>query len=79
MAEGQEKIVDLNQLFGSRIVFVSATDPAYLITVDERRFRVGSVLDDETTLIDIKADKIVLGQADDNLDVRLPTPGTSVQ
>lgn len=72
--ELRQSLIELESVFGSRIVFVSASEPAFVVTEDERRFEVGSAIDEDTTLAGIMAHRLILGQADDMIVVSLPEP-----
>lgn len=72
--ERKQSLIELENVFGSRIVFVSASEPAFVVTEDDRRFEVGSAIDEDTTLAGIMAHRLILGQADDMIVVSLPEP-----
>lgn len=70
----QEMLVKLESMFGSRVVFVSAAEPAYLVTADERRFEVGKPVDDDTTLAGITAQQVFFDRSGDLIVISLPEP-----
>ena len=72
--EEQEMLVKLESMFGSRVVFVSAAEPAYLVTADERRFEVGKPVDDETELAGITAQQVFFDRSGDLIVISLPEP-----
>lgn len=66
--------VDLHEIFGSRVVFVSASEPVYVVTEDDRRFDVGSEIDAQTTLAGVTAQQVILELAGDLTVISLPDP-----
>ncbi len=73
-ADGQEKLVELESLLGSKVVFVSAAEPAYLITANEKRYEIGSAVDEQTTLAGVTTQQIFFEQAGDLIVISLPEP-----
>ncbi len=73
-SDEQEMLVKLESMFGSRVVFVSAAEPAYLVTADERRFEVGKPVDDETELAGITAQQVFFDRSGDLIVISLPEP-----
>lgn len=71
-----EALVTLETLFGSPVVLVSASEPSYVVTADERRFDVGGVVDDTTTLAGVTSHQLIFEQAGDLLVISLPEPVT---
>ena len=72
-SEGADKkLTSLDSIFGSRVVFVSASEPAFLVTEDETRYEVGGVIDEHTILTGITAHELTLEQASDNVVIKLP-------
>jgi len=69
-----EALVTLENLFGSPVVLVSASKPSYVITADERRFEVGSVVDDTTTLAGVTSHQLIFEQTGDLMVISLPEP-----
>jgi len=69
-----EPAVELQEIFGSRVVFVSASEPVYVVTEDDRRFHVGSEIDAQTTLAGVTAKQLILEQAGDLTIISLPDP-----
>lgn len=67
-------LVELQNLFGSRVVFVSATEPGFVVTEDERRIAVGDPVDDATTLAEVTTHQIILEKNGDTLIFSLPVP-----
>jgi hypothetical protein len=63
---------DLETLFGCKVVFVSSSEPAYLITVDERRFEIGDILGKDVQLASVSATQVVLKQAGELMVFALP-------
>lgn len=74
LSEDAEALVTLENLFGSPVVLVSATEPSYVVTEDERRFDVGGVIDDATTLAGVTSHQLIFEQAGDLLVISLPDP-----
>jgi len=73
MSEG-EALVTLENLFGSPVVLVSAAEPSYVVTQNETRFDVGSVVDNSTTLAGVTSHQLIFEQAGDLLVISLPDP-----
>ena len=69
-----EPTFDLQNIFGSRVVFVSASEPVYVVTEDDRRFGVGSEIDSQTTLVGVTAQQLILKHAGDKTVISLPEP-----
>jgi hypothetical protein len=67
---------DLENLFGDKVVFVSATEPAFLITDDQQRFEIGEVPGTHVELSSITSTQIVLKQAEELLVFALPDVST---
>lgn len=63
---------NLETLFGTRIVFVSASEPAYLITEDLRRFQVGDIPTTGIEVTDISSTQLVLKQGEESIVFDLP-------
>ncbi len=72
--DDEEVLVQLENLFGSRVVFVSASEPVYVVTQDERRFDVGSTVNEETTLAGVTAQQLILEKSGDLMVISLPDP-----
>ena len=69
-----EPTFDLQNIFGSRVVFVSASEPVYVVTEDDRRYDVGSEIDSQTTLAGVTAQQLILERAGDLTVISLPDP-----
>lgn len=67
---------ELETLFGNKVVFVSASEPAYLMTGDKQRFEVGEVPGTNVELTSITSTQIVLKQAEELLVFALPDVST---
>ena len=63
---------ELESYFGSKVVLVSATEPAYVLTDDEQRFEVGAVLETDAEISSISSSQLVLKEADEFLVFVLP-------
>jgi hypothetical protein len=70
----RESLTELKNLFGSRVVFVSVTEPGYIVTEDERRIAVGEAVDDATTLAGVTTHQLILEKSGDLMIFRLPDP-----
>lgn len=70
----RESLVELQNLIGSRVVFVSATEPGYVVTEDERRIAVGESVDDTTTLAGVTTHQVILEKSGDLKVINLPDP-----
>lgn len=69
-----DALSELQNLFGSRVVFVSASEPVYVVTEDERQFELGSLIDDETSLAGVATDQLIIERAGDLTILSLPDP-----
>ena len=65
---------ELQDLIGTRVVFVSTTDPGYFVTEDERRIAVGEEVADATRLVGVTTHQLILEQSGDLRIVNLPDP-----
>lgn len=63
---------DLESVFGSKVVFVSATDPAYVMTNDMRRYEVGGFPRSDIELSSISSTKLVLKRHEELMVFALP-------
>ena len=63
---------DLEAFFGREVVFVSASEPAFLMTDDERRFTVGDNLGVGVELTKISTTQLVLKEAEAILVFPMP-------
>ncbi len=71
----RNSLVELQNLIGSRVVFVSATEPGYVVTEDERRIYVGDAIADATTLAGVTTHQIILEKSGEDLKIfNLPDP-----
>lgn len=70
--ERDDEIQDLQSEFGSRLLFVSMVEPKYIITADEKRFDIGSLIDEQTTLTGITDSQVILEKAGNLLAYDLP-------
>ncbi len=70
----RNSLVELQNLIGSRVVFVSATEPGYVVTEDERRIVVGDAIADATTLAVVTTHQIILEKGGDLKIFNLPDP-----
>lgn len=66
--------LDIDTVFGSPVVFVSASEPAYIITENNLRIDVGTVLGEDMTLAGVTGDKLILDKDGDLLSILLPDP-----
>lgn len=64
----------IEEAFGGPLVFVSTSDPMYVVTRDEKRIDVGARLDNDMTFADITAEGLVLEQAGQSVIINLPEP-----
>ena len=70
----RESLIELQNLIGSRVVFVSTTEPGYVVTEDERRITVGEAVDDATTLAGVTTHQVILEKSDGLKVINLPDP-----
>ncbi|MFK7861756.1 MAG: hypothetical protein AB8B64_23270 [Granulosicoccus sp.] len=64
----------MEDVFGGRLVFVSASEPLYVVTDDDRRIDIGDPIDEQTRLSAITDQGVVVDKAGNLLVVRLPDP-----
>lgn len=74
LPEDRESLVALQKMFGSRVVFVSATEPGYIVTEDERRIAVGDAVDDAARLAGVTTHQLILDKGGDLMVFNLPDP-----
>jgi len=55
-------MLELNNVFGSKVIFVAVAEPAYVLTENSRKHIIGSVLKDDRILTGISGDRIVRRQ-----------------
>ncbi len=67
-----DDVIDIDSVFGSRLVFVSASQPQYVITEDERRIDLGDRIDEQTILAGITNRGVVFDRNGDLKPVALP-------
>ena len=56
------------------MVFVSASEPVYVVTEDERRFGIGSEIDAQTILAGVTSQQLILEHAGALTVISLPDP-----
>lgn len=74
-ADASGKLRDFSELethFGNKIVFVSASEPAFLMTDDERRFEVGAIDGTDLVITNISSTRLVLRRDEELLVYALP-------
>ncbi len=69
-----EEILNIDNVFGSPLVFVSASEPLYVITENERRIDVGAQIDDQTVLAGVTNEWVVLQREGQLRTINLPEP-----
>jgi hypothetical protein len=67
-----QELTDLETHFGKKIVFVSATVPAYVMTDDEQRFEIGAIPGTDVELSSISSTQLVLKRDEELLVYALP-------
>ncbi|MFK7996261.1 MAG: hypothetical protein AB8B87_19135 [Granulosicoccus sp.] len=68
------KALDVEEVFGSRLVFVSASQPMYVVTGDERRIGLGESIDGQTVLAGISDQQLLIEKDGYTVKVSLPEP-----
>ncbi len=69
-----EDPLSIDAVFGSPLVFVSASEPVYVITEDNVRIDLGGALSDDITLAGVTGDKVILDNAGALMSISLPDP-----
>ena len=69
--------LDIESVFGGRLVFVSSAAPLYVVTEDERRIDVGGSIDAQTTLSGLTNDQVILEMEGNLVAIELPTPSAN--
>ena len=69
--------LDIESVFGGRLVFVSSAAPLYVMTEDERRIDVGGSIDAQTTLAGLTSDQIILEKEGNLVAIELPVPSAN--
>jgi hypothetical protein len=77
MFEKIRRFSDLEILFGDKVVFISASEPPYLMTDDERRFEVGDIPGTDIELSSISSTQLVLKQAEELMVLTVPGENTN--
>lgn len=72
--EETKPVLDLEEVFGSRVVFVSASNPMYVITEDDKRFDIGSPVETGLTFAGATQQQIILNDDGDLVVITLPDP-----
>ncbi|MFK8074964.1 MAG: hypothetical protein AB8B84_00160 [Granulosicoccus sp.] len=71
--DSQESVLEqLEQVFGSAVVIVSANEPAYVETENERRFLIGSILKNDRILSSISTGQLVVSRVGEQQVFELP-------
>ena len=71
--DSQESVLEqLEHVFGSAVVIVSATEPAYVETENERRFLIGSILKNDRILSSISTGQLVVSRVGERQVFELP-------
>ena len=68
---------DLETLFGGKVVFVSASEPTYLMTADGLRFEIGEIPGTDIELSSISTTQLTLRQAKELMVLTLPGESTN--
>lgn len=69
----QESVLEqLEHVFGSAVVIISATEPAYVETENERRFLIGSILKNDRILSSISTSQLVVSRVGERRVYELP-------
>jgi len=75
--DSEDTRLGLEEVFGRPLVFVSASEPLYVLTDDNQRFEVGSSIDEQTTLAGITGQRVILERSGELLVIDLPEPGVN--
>ena len=70
-------VLDIDTVFGGRLVFVSSSAPMYVVTEDERRIDVGGSIDAQTTLSGLTSDQVILEREGNLVALELPAPSAN--
>lgn len=71
-SDATENVLNIEDVFGSRLVFVSALEPVFVVTENERRINVHEAIDDDTTLHGISGQSVIVDRGGNLLPVKLP-------
>jgi hypothetical protein len=69
----------IEDVFGTRLVFVSQSEPVYVITANDQRVDLGANVDEETVLTGLTSDSVIVSKNGDLMVLPLPAPGESAQ
>jgi len=72
-------MLELNNVFGSKVIFVALAEPAYVLTENSDKHSIGSVLKDDRILTGISSDRIVLQHGGQLQIFKLPTGEEEVE
>lgn len=75
--ETPESPLKIEDVFGSRLVFVSASEPMYVVTENERRIDVGSSIDSQTVLAGVTPQRVILEREGNLVSIGLPEPSAN--
>ena len=75
--ETPETPLKIEDVFGSRLVFVSASEPMYVVTENERRIDVGSSIDSQTVLAGVTPQRVILEREGNLVSIGLPEPSAN--
>ena len=75
--DADDPALDIESVFGARLVFVSSSAPMYVMTEDERRIDVGGSIDAQTTLSGLTSDQVILEKEGNLVAIKLPAPSAN--
>ena len=76
-SDADDPALDIESVFGARLVFVSSSAPLYVMTEDERRIDVGGSIDAQTTLSGLTSDQVILEKEGNLVAIELPAPSAN--
>ncbi|MFK7889590.1 MAG: hypothetical protein AB8B63_02150 [Granulosicoccus sp.] len=56
----RDATADRDNEFGSQLIFVSLSEPKYIVTADRQRYYVGSSIDEDTVLADVTDNQVII-------------------
>ena len=72
--ERVEQELNIEDVFGGQLMFVSSAAPMYVITEHERRIDVGEQIDEQTILSGLTTDQLILERGGNLIPISLPEP-----
>ena len=70
-----DKPQNIEDVFGTRLTFVSRSEPAYVITANDQRIDLGDNVDEDTILTGLTGESVIVNKNGELVVLQLPAPG----